>query len=229
MYDKVTKRNYLRKRKVNLFSEFHFDLTKMPYCENCGKFLTPEAKFCGSCGTQLKDAQIIPPPPSTTPLSQIYNPLNQALPEQILSFIIAQLATKRFGNPNYYTGVLTNQRLVFVPMTKNMLKEVSEISMQQAKGKIIPGPIIYPYQQNYLSMSPSAIIAGSPSCLVIENSGVFEINLTIIGAIGDGYSDTDEYELKIKSVQGNYTFRLTKRYEYVTRLRQIYQDKLRLF
>ena len=70
-------------------------------------------------------------------------------------------------------------------------------------------------------MSPSAIIAGSPSCLIIENSGVSEINLTTIGAIGDGYSDTNEYELNIKSIQGNYTFRLIKRYEYITRLRQI--------
>jgi hypothetical protein len=200
----------------------------MPYCENCGKFLTPEAKFCGNCGTSLKKAQVVPPLPPPTPLSQTSNPLNQATPEQILSFIIAQLA-KRFGNPDYYTVVLTNQRLIFVPMTKNMLKEVSEISRQQAKGKVSPGPIIYPYQQSCLSMSPSAIIAGSPSCLVIENSGVLEINLAIVGAIGDGYSDTNEYELKIKSVQGNYTFRLTKRDEYATRLRQVYQDKLRLF
>jgi len=200
----------------------------MPYCENCGKFLTPEAKFCGNCGTSLKKAQVVPPPPPPTPLSQTSNPINQATPEQILSFIIAQLA-KRFGNPEYYTGVLTNQRLIFVPLTKYMLKEVSEISRQQAKGKVSPEPIIYPYQQSYLSMPPSAIIAGNPSCLVIENSGVLEINLAIVGAIGDGYSDRNEYELKIKSLQGNYMFRLTKRDEYATRLRQVYQDKLRLF
>jgi hypothetical protein len=109
-----------------------------------------------------------------------------------------------------------------------MLKEVSEISRQQAKEKINPGPFIYLYQQSYLSMSPSAIITGSPSCLIIKNSGGFEINLTTISAIGDGYSDTNEYELKIKSLQGNYTFILTKRDEYMTTLRQIYQDKLRL-
>ena len=135
---------------------------------------------------------------------------------------------KRFGNFDYYTGVLTYQRLIFVPMTKNMLKEVSEISKQQAKRKVSPEPIIYPYQHSYFSMSPSAIIACSPNCLVIENRGVLEINLAIVGAIGDGYSDTNEYELKIISVQGNYKFRLTKKDEYVTRLRQIYQDKLRL-
>jgi hypothetical protein len=200
----------------------------MPYCENCGKVLTPEAKFCGNCGTSLKKAQVVSPPPPLTSLSQTSIPLNPAAHEQIISFIIAQL-TKCFGNPDYYTGVLTTQRFIFVPMTKNMLEEVSEISRKQAKGKVSPGPIIYPYQQSYLSLPASAIMAGNPSCLVIENSGVLEINLAIVGAIGDGYSDTNEYELKIKSVQGNYTFRLTKRDEYATRLRQVYQDKLRLF
>jgi hypothetical protein len=113
-------------------------------------------------------------------------------------------------------------------MTKNNLKEVTETSRQQAKGKINPGPIIYPYQQSLLSTPPSAIIANNPSCLVIENSSITEISLAIVGAIGDGYSDTNEYELKIKSLQGNYTFRLTKREEYLARLRQAYQDKLKI-
>jgi hypothetical protein len=200
----------------------------MPYCENCGKFLTPEAKYCGNCGISLEKSQVVPPPPPLASLSQTSIPLSQANPEQILSFIIAQLS-KRFGNPDYYTGILTNQRIIFVPMTKNIIKEVSEISRQQAKGKVLSGPIIYPYQQSYLSMSTSAIIAANSSCLVVENSGVLEITLTIVGAIGDGYSDTNEYELKIKTVQGNYTFRLTKRDEYVTRLKQVYKDRLRVF
>lgn len=199
----------------------------MQYCENCGKILTPNAKFCGNCGTQLQNNQVMQPPlPPPPPLLQTSNLQNLTALEQILNFIIAQL-TKRFGNPEYYTGVLTNQRLIFVPMTKNMLKEVSEISRQQAKGSTKPQPTIYPYQQNYLSIPPSEIIAGSPSCIVIENSSILEINLAIVGAIGDGYSDTNEYELKIKSMQGNYTFRMTKKDEYATRLRQIYQDKIR--
>jgi len=199
----------------------------MPYCENCGTPLSPAAKFCGNCGTSVRGTQVPPPPPPPTPLSQTSNPLNPTPSEQTLSFIIAQLM-KRFGTSDYYTGVLTTQRLIFVATTKNNLKEVTEISKQQAKGKISPGPIIYPYQQSLLSTLPSVIIANNPSCLVIENSSITEISLAIVGAIGDGYSDTNEYELKIKSLQGNYTFRLTKREEYVVRLRQVYQDKLRL-
>jgi hypothetical protein len=205
----------------------------MPYCENCGTTVNPNVNFCGNCGTpQKQQIQHFPPPPPSIPITQIdqvkiLNPCSQAVTEQILSFIIAQ-SSKRFGNADYYTGILTNQQLIFAPMTKEMLREVSEISKQQAKGKLGPGPITYPYQHRYLSMTPSAIIANTPSCLLIQNSSIQEINLTVVGTIGDGYSDSNEYEMKIASIAGNYTFRMTKRDEYASRLKQIYQDKLRL-
>jgi hypothetical protein len=204
----------------------------MPYCENCGTPINPNANFCGNCGTPKKQhVQPLPPPPPPIPITQIeqiriLNPYSQAATEQVLSFIIAQLS-KRFGNPDYYTGILTNQQLIFAPMTKEMLKEVSEISKQQAKGKLA-GPITYSYQQRYLSMTPSTIIASTPGCIVIQNSSIQQINLTVVGSIGDGYSDTNEYEMKIAFIGGNYTFRMTKRDEYANRLRQIYQEKLRL-
>jgi hypothetical protein len=205
----------------------------MPYCENCGTPVNQNVNLCGNCGTQQKQRiQHFPPPPPPTFITQIeqvktLNPISQVGTEQILSFIIAQ-KSKRFGNADYYTGILTNQQLIFVPITKEILKEISEISKQQAKGKLGPEPITYPYQQRYLSMSPSAILASIPGCIVIQNSSIQEINLTVVGSIGDGYSDTNEYELKIASSAGNYIFRMTKRDEYANRLKQIYQDKLRL-
>ena len=204
----------------------------MPYCENCGTQLNPNVNFCRNCGTQQKQQiQHFPPPPPTfmTQNEQVktLNPTSQVGTEQILSFIIAQ-KSKRFGNADYYTGILTNQQLIFAPMTKEMLREVSEISKQQAKGKLGPGPITYPYQQRYLSMSSSAILANTPGCIVIQNSSIQEINLTVVGSIGDGYSDTNEYEMKIESSAGYYAFRMTKRDEYASRLKQIYPDKIRL-
>jgi hypothetical protein len=205
----------------------------MPYCENCGTPVNQNVNFCGNCGTpQKQQIQHIPPPPPSMPVPQIeqvkiLNPYSQAVNEQILSFIIAKLS-KRFGNADYYTGILTNQQLIFAPMTKEMLREVSEISKQQAKGKLGPGPITYPYQQRYLAMAPSAILANTPGCLVIQNSSIQEINLTVVGSIGDGYSDTNEYEMKIASSTGYYTFSMTKRDEYASRLKQIYPDKIRL-
>ena len=205
----------------------------MHYCENCGTPVNRNVNFCGNCGTpQKQQIQDFPPPPPSILITQIeqvkiLNPFSQAVTEQILSFIIAK-SSKRLGNADYYTGILTNQQLIFAPMTKEMLREVSEISKQQAKGKLGPGTITYPYQQRYLSMTPSAILANTPGCLAIQNSSIQEINLAVVGSIGDGYSDTNEYEMKIASSVGNYTFRMTKRDEYASRLKQIYQDKLRL-
>ena len=205
----------------------------MHYCENCGTPVNRNVNFCGNCGTpQKQQIQDFPPPPPSILITQIeqvkiLNPFSQAVTEQILSFIIAQ-SSKRFGNADYYTGILTNQQLIFAPMTKEMLREVSEISKQQAKGKLGFGSITYPYQQRYISMATSAILVNTPGCLVIQNSSIQEINLAVVGSIGDGYSDTNEYEMKIASSVGNHTFRMTKRNEYVSRLKQIYQDKLRL-
>ncbi len=206
----------------------------MPYCENCGHQLNPNANFCGNCGNQQKQQvqHFPPPPPPPTFMPQIeqvktLNSISQVGTEQILSFIIAQ-KSKRFGNADYYTGILTNQQLIFVPITKEILKEISEISKQQAKRKQGPEPITYPYQQRYLSMSPSAILASIPGCIVIQHSSIQEVNLAVVGSIGDGYSDTNEYELKITSSLGNYVFQMTKRDEYASRLKQIYQNKLRL-
>lgn len=37
------------------------------YCENCGKKINPEAKFCGGCGQQFTDS-----PPSQTPPAYVH-------------------------------------------------------------------------------------------------------------------------------------------------------------
>jgi len=206
----------------------------MPYCENCGKPVNSNVNFCGNCGTQQKAqtqiTQPMPPPPYCEPapkLSLIQTSPMQTMPEQISSFIIVE-GSKRFGSPEYFTGVLTNQRLIFVPLTKELQKEVTNISKQQAKGKVPPGPIIYPYQQLYLTIAPSLIIANTQGCLVLQNSSIVEIKLKVVGVVGDGYSDFDEFEMKIISDSSIQTFHMGKRDEYVARLRQIYQDKVKL-
>ena len=56
---------------------------------------------------------------------------------------------KCFGRRECFTGILTSQRLIFVPMTNDMLKDVTNITRQQAKNRDITGAlIVYPYQQD---------------------------------------------------------------------------------
>jgi hypothetical protein len=148
------------------------------------------------------------------------------LPEQIFGFIIVS-RSKRFGSQEYFTGVLTSTRLIFAPMTNNMLKEVAEISKQQAKGKI--GPMAtYPYQQNYLAAGTLAVMGQTPGCFAIDNASIRAVNLTLVNAVSDGYSDFQEFQMQIVTDSATSTFRMTKRDEYVARLKQVYLDKVKL-
>jgi hypothetical protein len=148
----------------------------------------------------------------------------QSAQEQIQSFIIVN-RSKHFMGQEYLTGILTSRRLIFVPMTKDMIKEVTNITRQQAKNKI--GAInAYPYQQNYLAIPPQIIISQSPDSLAIENVSIKQIKLELVSTGGDGYADIVEFEMKVIADSGSHTFRMTKRDEYVTRLNQNYHDKL---
>jgi hypothetical protein len=140
-----------------------------------------------------------------------------------MNFLIAT-KTKRFGGEEYYTGILTSQQLIFVPMTKDMLKEVTKIS-QLAKTNALP---IYPYQQNYLAMNPDMIVAQTPNCIVLPYASIIIIEVYVSSRTDyEGYSIGEEYRMDIKTNLGNYTFRMTKREEYLARLRQFYPEKIK--
>jgi hypothetical protein len=169
----------------------------------------------------------IPPPPNALGIPEPPKdqaPFNQEAPEKILGFIIVN-KPKRFGNPEYFTGILTSERLIFAPMTSDMLKEVANISKQQAKGKL-DLVTAYPYQKRILVMAPSSIMAQTNGCFAVQNGSVREINIKIINASSDGYSDFQEFEMQILSNLDASTFRMTKRDEYVSRLVQVYKEKV---
>ena len=203
----------------------------MPYCENCGKPVNPNAKFCRNCCVpQTYQAQqplnSAAPTQVNSPPQPIPEPARQEAAEQIFGFIIVS-RSKRFGSQEYFTGILTNNRFIFAPMTNNMLKEVADISKQQAKGKI--GPMAtYPYQQNYLAAGPYAIMVQTPGCFAIDNASIRAVNLTLVNAVSDGYSDFQEFQMQVITDASTQTFRMTKRDEYLARLKQVYLDKVKL-
>jgi len=197
----------------------------MPFCENCGQPVCETENFCKNCGAAQKQQFPIPPPPPPENPSQTQAP-SQGFAEKILSFIIAQ-KERRFGNPEYYTGILTTERLIFVPMTKDNLKEVTAISRAQAKNNQTTEPT-YPYQQNILAMGAAAVLAQNAGCITIQNNQINELKVTVVSSVGDGYSDFQEFELQLATFQGAYSFRMTKRNEYITRLKQAYPEKIKL-
>ena len=146
--------------------------------------------------------------------------------EQIVNFIIAT-KSKRFGGDEYYTGILTSQRLIFAPMNKDNLKEVTNMTRQAAKSGFSALPV-FPYQQMYFSSTPEMILANTQGCIVIANNTIREIILGLTDINSDGYSVGQQYEMQIKTDIGTQTFHMTKREEYPTRLRQVYGAKVRV-
>jgi hypothetical protein len=222
-------------KRNNIFeAEQHkLDRSAMPYCENCGKTVSETAKFCRNCGapqtpqiqtsaTQAEAPQIMSAPVTIQP-KPVMAPKDG--PELIQSFIIVN-RSKHFVGQEYLTGILTSRRLIFAPMTKDMIKEVSNITRQQAKNNL--GTInAYPYQQNYLAIPAQVIINQSLGSIAIENVSIKQILLELVSTGGDG-AETTEFELQVIADSGSNTFRMTKRDEYVTRLNQLYHDKLLL-
>jgi hypothetical protein len=213
----------------------------MSFCEKCGASVKPDSNFCRNCGTpQNAHPQTqftyppAPPPPNynnsiggSAEPSAFLQPSCQRTTEQIIDFIIVS-KSKRFGGQEYFTGILTTTQLIFAPMTKDMVKEVTNISRQQAKSKNTTSTQVYPYQQMYLNVSPSNIMSQTSGCNSIQNSLIREINLKLVNVASDGYADFQEYEIQIIAYQQTLTFHMTKRDEYVIRLRQVYQEKIRL-
>lgn len=200
----------------------------MPYCENCGQPLNQNANFCGNCGTPRKQqpqTSTITPPPPPAPIMHEAPIQPQPAAEQIINYIIAA-KSKRFGGDEYYTGILTSQRLIFAPMTKDNLKEVTSMTRQAPKSGVSALPV-FPYQQMYLSSTPEMILANTQGCIVIANSSIREIALRTVDINSDGYSVGQEYEVQIKTDTGTQTFHMTKRDEYPARLRQVYPEKVK--
>lgn len=121
----------------------------MPYCENCGSEISPTAKFCNNCGAVLSNASAASPANtpasmSTQPIQQPPYPAANAIPvqtqtpnasaESVLG-VLALRKPKSLGRYDSFTGVLTNQRIIFAQTTSEMLKQASQTAKEQAKAE----------------------------------------------------------------------------------------------
>ncbi len=65
-------------------------------------------------------------------------------------------------------------------------------------------------------------------CIGIETASLKEINIKLVDVVSDWYSDFQEYPLQVVSDFSTLDFQMTKQEAYVSRLRVVYQEKLRL-
>jgi hypothetical protein len=132
----------------------------MPYCGNCGSQVNPNEKFCGKCGAALNKPPVNaqptperlayspssspppPPPPPPTQASIAQTPpamqpaaqMSQMSSESTVGVILFR-KPKSLGRYDTYTGVVTNQRLIFAQMTSEMLTAAAKQSREQAKAE----------------------------------------------------------------------------------------------
>jgi hypothetical protein len=223
----------------------------MPYCENCGTQLNPNAKFCGNCGaaiskpaTNSQQAGETAYSKPTTP-TPIYSSIPQADPQiqpptqasgansEVVVGTIIFKKPKSLGRWDTYTGVLTNQRLIFAQMTNEMMKAASQQSREQAKaeGKGFFGQWseqlkgFYGYTRRYLAMQPSVILAETPGNFALDNNTIREIKLKDKTTRED--QGIYEFEVQIHSSTEKYEFIMEQNGDYTKLLKQVFGERVK--
>jgi hypothetical protein len=87
---------------------------------------------------------------------------------------------KSLGRYDTYSGVLTNQRVIFAQMTSEMLTRAAQEARDQAKaeGKGFWGQWsdqlkgTFGYTKKYLTMPPQAILAETPGNFALNNNTI---------------------------------------------------------
>jgi len=219
----------------------------MPYCENCGKQINPEAKFCGNCGSPLNivheqpNVNISPQaaqPFSTTPSLQVWGEKNPPMPtsaqtdsENILGAVFLR-KPKSLGRWDSYSGVITSKRLIFAQMTSKMIQDATKLARDQAKaeGKGFFSQwadqlkASFNYSQRYLSMEPSVILSETPGNFEVVNNTISEIKLKLIKK---GNAEIQEFEIEFVSSMGKHKFDMDQRDENVKLLKQVYGERVK--
>ncbi len=228
-------------------------MPRMPYCENCGSQINPNAKFCRNCGkpvnmemdnaqqspAQMPNAAPPPPPPppqiiqaAQSPPMAPSAPLTQSGSEVVIGAMIFK-KSKSFGRWDTYTGVLTNERLIFAQLTNEMLKDAVQQARDQAKaeGKGFWGQwsdqlkTTYGYTRKYLSMPPAAIFFETQGNFAINNNTISEIKLKDRLVRQD--QQIYEFEVQIHSTNGKYEFTIDQNNDYIKLLKQVYGERVK--
>jgi hypothetical protein len=159
------------------------------FCSNCGSALSANARFCGTCGTQVALAQpapqppppYLPPPPAYTPAAPM--PAVQEPSEPIIVTLSGLNRRKGLFGAQSFNLFVTPERMIFAQVTSEMLKWAAEQAKQNAKqqGKGFFGQWGAVIGSNnflldhYRNMPVENILAENPENFVIVNQQVRSI------------------------------------------------------
>ena len=219
----------------------------MPYCENCGVEINPKAKFCRNCGAAIsndsappKPAQQVAPAPVTSQPTPIQTPASAppVSSETVLGALVLR-KPKSLGRYDSFTGVVTNQRIIFAQMTSEMIKQSVQMAKDQAKaeGKGFWSQwsdqlkASYGFAKTYFSIAPAAILSETPGNFAVDNNTISEVKIKskeqMRGSQGQ-QAYRHEFEMEIRSPQGKYEFIMDERDDYIKLLKQVYGSRVKM-
>ena len=190
------------------------------YCENCGKPLSAQARFCGRCGQAVQPTtpptqqQQPAPPPRPAPQQRPVPPqpqYSQAAPQEPVLGVLpgASRSTGLMGmKKENYVIVVTSHRLIFARQTNQMMqaniRRAREAAKQQGKGFFGQwGAQLGANMGNhYLSWPPQNILGEHPDNWFLFNNQVRSARLKSEG-------DEDQavrYQLELKATSGKFQF-----------------------
>jgi hypothetical protein len=173
--------------------------------------------------------ETVPPPPVQ---SSMYVQAQAPSGERVLGVMVLR-KPKSLGRSDSFTGVVTNQRMIFAQMTGEMLKQTGQMARDQAKaeGKGFLGQwsdqlkASFGYSQRYLTMQPSTALAETPGNFAVDNNAIREIK---IKQDLSGRGVRDEFEMEIRSFSGKHEFKMDQRDEYIRLLKQVYGERVKM-
>jgi len=165
--------------------------------------------------------------PSAAP--QPENQLGNSNSEPVLGVLVLR-KPKSLGRYDTFSGILTNQRLILAQITGDMMKEAIKQAREQAKneGKGFFGQwadqlkASTAFADRYYHMEPSAALSETQGNFSVQNSSVSEVKLKLKDA-----SNSQEFEVEIKSSSGKHKFRMDENNDYVKLLKQVYGDRVK--
>ena len=225
------------------------------FCRKCGA-----AQETASVAAQpVSTAPVVAPAPATpapppvqpssvaqtTPVQQsspqlplqtpVFSQPSAASGETVLG-LISLRRPKSLGRYDSFTGVVTNQRMIFAQLNNEIVKQEIETARSQAKaeGKGFFGQWKEQLKassgqpQRYFSMTPSAILQESPGNYSVENKGISEIKIKHRDVMRNGEVYEREFEMELHSLSGTYTFKMNENDQYIQLLKQVYGERVKM-
>jgi hypothetical protein len=161
------------------------------FCTGCGAMLTPDDRFCGSCGKQLAansaptpvtvtatpPAVQVAPAPTPAPVKQESAAANV---ETLIGVIPSVSRKKGLMGVESLNIIVTQRRMIFAVATNEMMKEEAKRVVKEGgffAGMLNAATVGYTFYKRYLNMAPDAALAESPQNFAVDLSRIRKVKI----------------------------------------------------